>query len=306
MISKEGLIAKFNIIHNNKYDYSKIEYNDWKDKILINCPLHGEFIQRITGHSQGNGCPKCGIELKNSKLTKKGHDYLDLLKLVHGDKYDYSKVVYQGGANAITIICPIHGEFEQNARGHSRGQGCPKCHYETTSLANRDTKESFIEKSIKIHGNKYNYDLVDYVNQMTKVDIVCKIHGAFSQQPNSHLCRKEGCPICGNTAGTWSYTKWEEQGFSSTKFESFKIYVIECWNDTERFFKIGKTFRTIGQRYHAKSDLPYEWRVVYTEQGSARYVCELERELINKHFDVKYIPKIKFRGGEECFSAFRN
>ena len=49
------------------------------------------------------------------------------------------------------------------------------------------TNEEFIEKSIKIHSDKYDYSLVNYINNYTKINIICKEHGVFSQKPNNHL-----------------------------------------------------------------------------------------------------------------------
>lgn len=59
----------------------------------------------------------------------------------------------------------------------------------------RKTKEQFIADSITIHGNKYDYSKVEYINNQTKVCIICPIHGEFWQTPNMHL-RNRGCPIC--------------------------------------------------------------------------------------------------------------
>lgn len=54
----------------------------------------------------------------------------------------------------------------------------------------------FIGKSLSIHGTKYDYSLVRYINNTTKVSIICKKHGVFEQTPHNHLCGN-GCPSCG-------------------------------------------------------------------------------------------------------------
>ena len=112
-------------------------------------------------------------------------------KAVHGNKYNYSKVVYKGCDKKVCIICPIHGEFWQTPYNHiNKGCGCSKC-----KRCKKLTTEEFIERAKKIHGNKYDYSKVEYVNNHTKVCIICPIHGEFWQQPNNHLQGKS-CPKC--------------------------------------------------------------------------------------------------------------
>lgn len=107
----------------------------------------------------------------------------------HGDKYDYSKVVYQGKDKKVLIICPIHGEFLQEANSHMRGIGCPVCSREGRKkprLNTRKTTEQFIEDARKVHGNKYDYFKTEYVDWATKVCITCPEHGDFYIRPSHH------------------------------------------------------------------------------------------------------------------------
>lgn len=59
----------------------------------------------------------------------------------------------------------------------------------------RDTK-SFIEKAIKIHGDKYDYSVVEYKSAKEKIKIICKIHGIFEKSPDEHLSKHQGCQVC--------------------------------------------------------------------------------------------------------------
>ena len=95
-------------------------------------------------------------------------------KKVHGDKYDYSQVNYVKTTIPVTIICPIHGPFTQRPVNHLRGKGCKYC-----GNAVKHTTEEFIEAARKVHGDKYDYSQVEYVNNKTKVKIICPIHGLF-------------------------------------------------------------------------------------------------------------------------------
>jgi len=60
----------------------------------------------------------------------------------------------------------------------------------------RKTTQEFIEEAKKIHKDLYAYSQVQYINNQTKVIIICKIHGQFLQTPIHHIFRKQGCPIC--------------------------------------------------------------------------------------------------------------
>ena len=119
--------------------------------------------------------------------------------LKHGNKYDYSNVPEEVDCREkVEIICKSHGSFFQRAEAHYRGSGCPKCANANRNKNRKLTTEEFIKKSVKVHGTKYDYSLVDYKNSSTKVKIICSIHGVFEQTPLSHYFQKAGCPKCAN------------------------------------------------------------------------------------------------------------
>ena len=124
----------------------------------------------------------------SKKLTQE--EFIKKAKVIHGNKYDYSLVIYKNKRTKVKIICPIHGVFEQRPDKHFSGSGCPFC-----AGNNKRTIEEFIEKARATHGDKYDYSLVAYKNAKTKIIITCKKHGPFLQLPNTHL-RGSGCPKC--------------------------------------------------------------------------------------------------------------
>ena len=130
---------------------------------------------------------------------KTREEFIKEARGTHGDKYDYSKVEYIGALKKVCIICPNpeHGEFWQTPSHHLEGKGCPKCAGDKLRERKTLTKEEFIEKAKEKHGDKYDYSKVKYVNNKTKVCIICPEpeHGEFLQEANSHLQGK-GCPKC--------------------------------------------------------------------------------------------------------------
>lgn len=177
--------------HGERYDYSKSVYTGKIHELTIICPVHGEFSQKAGVHLRGHGCPKCGLVTISEKKRSTLAEFLAHARAVHGDKYDYSCVDYQGSSKRVTIICPEHGPFEQLAADHTyNGSGCPACvgleHYGA---------EEFIRRSREMHGDNYDYANVKYVNARTKVEIICPKHGAFMQPPHHHM-KGVGCPGC--------------------------------------------------------------------------------------------------------------
>jgi len=133
--------------------------------------------------------------------------FIEKAKLIHGETYDYSKVVYVNNKTKVKIICSKHGEFEQTPDSHLGGCGCKRCGYERIAAspnlkppqyvneANRYDTGKFVERAKSVHGGKYGYGLVEYVNTHTKVKITCPDHGEFEQTPNGHLLGR-GCRKC--------------------------------------------------------------------------------------------------------------
>ena len=194
----EEFIEKARRVHGNKYDYSKVEYINNKTKVCIICPEHGEFWQIPNSHLGGKGCHACAnlrISLARKKDTA---SFIMEADSVHKGKYNYSNVEYKDSQTKVCIICPNHGEFWQTPANHLYGIGCPKCGKEKQTLAITSNTEEFIGKARKVHGDKYDYSKVEYINAKTKVCIICPEHGEFWQKPNNHL-NGSGCSKCGGS-----------------------------------------------------------------------------------------------------------
>lgn len=132
-------------------------------------------------------------------IENKTNIFIEKSKEIHGDRYDYSKVKYVNAHTKVCIICKNHGEFFITPNKHLLGQGCAKC------VGRNKSNEEFIKECIEVHGNRYDYSKVEYINVNTKVCIICPIHGEFWQLPNAHL-KGQGCNKC---KGGVRYTKEE-------------------------------------------------------------------------------------------------
>jgi hypothetical protein len=184
-------------LHGDKYDYSLSEYEGWNKKIKVICKIHGIFEQKATNHLNRYGCDKCARDKKKLLID----DFIDKSIKTHNNKYDYSIVNYTNNYTKVKIICKEHGIFEQIPNNHINGRGCIKC-----SGNFKKTNSDFIKESIEIHGNKYDYSEVEYINNNTPIKIICKKHGIFYQSPASHLSQ-HGCPNCKRSKSEWKIEK---------------------------------------------------------------------------------------------------
>jgi len=215
-------IMDFKKIHSDKYDYSLVEYKKANIPVKIKCKTcNNIFEQKPMDHKSGYGCKICS----KSRLLEKNYKRILLkFKETHSNKYNYELVKYTGNRNNIEIICPEHGSFFQTPDGHAQGAGCPKCSKTGLRDLNK-VLEQFKEK----HSDKYDYSLVEYINGLTKVQIIChekncfgKEHGIFLQTPNMHILGS-GCPKCAGLNKTLDEHIFEFKKVHGNKYDYSKV-----------------------------------------------------------------------------------
>lgn len=192
--TREKFLTKAQLIHNNKYDYSKSYFNSLSDKIIIICHTHGEFLQRASHHLSGQNCFKCCKE----NIRNTTDQFITKSKNIHGDKFNYDKTNYIKFNTKVDIVCNIcNTEFKQSPRQHLSGKyNCPNCVKHCCAL----THEEFLFKACKIHNNKYSYEEVIYINNISLIKIFCKSCNIyFLQSPSNHL-RGQGCKKCASNS----------------------------------------------------------------------------------------------------------
>lgn len=211
---RDNFIAKAKIIHaHENIDYSMVEYINNRTPILLidndlrpDGTIYGEFWQMPSNHLKGQSHPdKRGTKISISKKTEQ-EDVIKRFKEVHkGENLDYSQVEYINMHTKVKIIDmdlkpdgEIYGEYWQEPVVHLKGCGHPLKGILKVSLGNLSNNEEFINKAQKIHDTKkYDYSKVNYINNRTKVEIICPIHGSFFITPDNFLQGK-GCQKCGN------------------------------------------------------------------------------------------------------------
>ena len=226
--SNEQYIKEATIEHNGFYSYPRTKYTRSCNKVIITCPIHGDFEQNANAHLRGSGCRLCAIELCRVHFTKSNEQYIKEVTIKHNGFYLYHNTEYKGEKNGrkITITCPIHGDFKQCPGHHLRGDGCPKCASEKVNQFNTKTNEQFIKEATIEHNGFYLYHNTEYKGARTPLTITCPIHGDFEQGAGNHLAG-HGCPKCKSSMGEESVSMYLKN--SQIEYESEKRFK-DCRN----------------------------------------------------------------------------
>ena len=198
-MSTDEFIKKSIEIHGDEYSYEKTVFVNWDTKVIVTCKIHGDFeISPRHFIYRKHGCCKCrGRHISESKMFTKEYFIKKAIE-IHGDKYDYSMVEYNGVDTEVDIACKKHGLFKQTPYNHiNKKCGCPQCKYDNLSNKFRLKYDDLITKIFEKHGNKYSYPNLEneYKNNRSKITVVCPIHGEFKQIAAKHLYGR-GCPYC--------------------------------------------------------------------------------------------------------------
>ena len=200
-------ITKAKSLYGEKYSYENIQYKNCKDKVLITCKEHGDFLVSPDKFIQGQECPLCVKEKKRKKVE---NNFILKLTKIFGDHFDLSKLYYVNKNTPVALICKEHGEFLIKPSCILDTKYCPLCRksekeqkenyiklfkQESTKEKKDKIVQEFLTRAKEIHQGKYDYSKVNYISALKKVCIICPEHGEFWQTPNNHL-KGKGCPKC--------------------------------------------------------------------------------------------------------------
>lgn len=284
-LSHDDFITRAIAMHDHKYDYSKVIVDGANNKVIIICPVHGDFQQRAAGHLSGLGCSLCN---ERQGLTQE--DFVSRSVEIHKGKYTYDHVHYVNINTKVTIICSAHGLFNQTPKEHLRGSGCAICGGKSPVLV-----DDFIVRANKTHNDKYDYAKLVFDGMNSKGIITCSVHGDFAQRLADHV-DGAGCPTCS------LYTRGR---YSSTYFDSYPderdvVAILYLVIVDEQFCKVGITKHSVAQRFgnsQVKTVLKID-----TTLGEA-YIAE--QRVLDKFKNSRYrangLKSRTFAGWTECF-----
>lgn len=283
---------------NGNDDLSQVEYINAGTKIKVVDRVFGEYFVLPYRYLKGCRSKKAACIKIGAAHRLDGESVFNNIKNLHPDLEILPSQVYESTRKSLLVrdkygICSCRISHLLNG------------HKPTIKSAINKT-DYFINQAREVHSDKYDYSFVSYKNSYSKVKILGE-KGVFEQTPSTHL-KGQGCPTTAKESSrgvskSWSYSSWEKRSKKSKRFTGYKVYFIECYDEEtkERFYKIGRTYTSLKNRYVGKK-LPYSYTIIHhIESDSARFICELERYYKNKHKEFIYTPMKKFKGMYECF-----
>lgn len=220
----DDFIVRAKNIHKTPYSYDKFIFVNGRTKGMIICPIHSGFFQAPTIHLRGHGCPKCANEVIANKISLNTEKFIELAKIKHENKYDYSKVHYTKNEREVIITCLIHKyDFLQKPHNHLSGSGCQKCGLNYKYLENKwldKLKISNRQFKIMIGNRRFFADGFD-----PRTNIIYEFNGD-SWHGNPKLFKSEDIhPVNKKTYGEL-YQKTLER---KSKLEAAGYKVISIW-----------------------------------------------------------------------------
>lgn len=296
-LTRESALARATEAHGTKFDYNAFEFVDIKTPGKIGCPAHGSFWMSVLDHVKSKtGCPECSKEVQRERLRFSFVEAVARAKNVHGNVYEYPEQEYRNATTPMTIVCRHHGPFEQSLDSHvHQMSGCPKCF----GSAKRTTAQ-FVEAARAIHGDRFDYSGVEYVNNSTRVKITCQTHGDFWQMPRKHINVGQGCPRCADSVSK-TERKWLARvGVpDDDQHRQVQLEGTRCVADG----KINRTlYEFYGTYWHGdpRRYNPDDLNVKNGRRMGTLYLETLERQqkLKKLGYELKFVWEIDYRAGK--------
>lgn len=255
---QDSFVSTANKVHQNKYDYSKVVFSNREDKVVIICPIHGDFEQVVHNHLSGRGCRKCASKvIGDSQINASWEKFIQNAPIVHNNKYVYDRDKFVAMNKPMHLTCPIHGSFKQIAANHLSGSECPKCALET--VANNKISKS--KKALpglvaSKFGSHYTLKMDTYTGMVKQMKAVCNIHNVeVAVLPTSLVRGRHACPYCSQINNQCLQTS-----------RPTCVYYIKILHEKYgEVFKIGITSKPLTRRF-TKEDFKDRFSVMYQSE----------------------------------------
>ena len=226
IMTREEFLERIDKVHGEKYTFIDLPscINSKTTKVRAVCPIHGEFQVNARQMYRGGGCPLCGYARKGHTYTR--DEYINRAMEVHGGKYSYDNLVYDGHNSDVSVTCKKHGEFVINARYHLRGGKCPSCARELRGVNQRYSYSYVTEKLYEMYGDEFKIltEEKDYVDTYQKIKVLHKKCGAILDKSLHDLFRGRCCKSCTMENTIKKIAKTNTEPFSNVKSRVDKMY----------------------------------------------------------------------------------
>ena len=290
-------------LHGDKYTY----HNDYvcsRTKIRITCIKHNEdFYQLPSAHLQGQGCPLCGAESAVANTTTSDEDFeAKWLSFNKNTKLSYVKNSFTKYHDPVSFFCEEHGEFTTNSGAVFKESVCKLCNKEhNRKLA----EQKFLEKSKRLYPDQFDYSLMEYKDNRSKVTLICRDHGEIQVSVMHHLSELghgSGCIECGKLLmGRWS-PKVLSKDKKYFKTETCRVYLLKI----EDFYKIGITKYPKARYATIEDESGFKVQELGYFESNTFYSSQIEHYLAKVFKSRRFKHDIHFGGYTECYRLGEN
>lgn len=239
--------------HGTKFDYSMAKYVNSVTKVTIKCNICNHVWQVTPNNFLNNytksGCPECKRIKQIGRDNKSTDEIIGEIKLAHGDRLLYDRLVYTNCNTKVVVGCKIHGYFEKWPNDLKNGSGCPRC------SGSKVIPEEFFKEMSKKHTN-FDFSKFVYTSAKTKSTVICSVHGEFLQTPSGLKNAKPnyGCAKC---SAKYQLSTRIANGIirdpkDITEYEKYRKMVWKISNQQfiEHYYKINPANIKRGPKYH--------------------------------------------------------
>ncbi len=295
-IQKELIQSDYSIkiIKDLGQEYTTMNSNKKERHAIFECPFCRSNFRSLTSSIKRSNMASCGCVRKNTKYLKQSDYDLVIIRdtgtkySINGSKNRYRHAIFK---------CVCGNEFEHRVdeikSKKKTNCGCIKKKHTKSKL---NQSEYSLEIIKDIGSKKPN---TNSKNEYRYAIFKCKCGNEFEAMCSSIKCGNT--QSCGCMTAGWKYGEWIKAGTKSNSFDSFKLYVIKCYNDDEIFYKIGKTYKTLKRRFAGYKALPYKYEIISIKTGDGQFISELEHRMHVENKDIRYVPVNKFHGMTECY-----
>ena len=169
VVDTASFVRRVTAMYDGMYDYSKADYKGCGEPVIVGCRTHGDFSVTPVLHIHHRvGCPMCTEAVTGGKKFLGTEGFIERARAVHGNTYNYDKVLYVNIDTKVVITCLVHGDFEQSAWSHiGQRQGCSQC-----NGGFKYTTATWVAKAREVHGDVFDYSKVEYASAHDKVSII--------------------------------------------------------------------------------------------------------------------------------------
>jgi len=307
MKSKEEFKKEIENLYPGIFNIDSLVYSGMNSPVRITHINFGEFEicpKKLLYQNPKRGDMFHTVDFLKKEKQVKIENFLKRAEEVHGDKFTYDMVNYNGHESSISIYCKEHKKhFTQKTKHHLKSNGgCPDCKSDSISRAASQDLPSFIKKAVEIWGDSLDFSKTVYKNNKTKSVFVCRKHGEFTKTPND-IIGGHGCKLCGTSKLGKYNVKNSKNRESLYKEQTAILYLMKIHNSEETFYKVGISISLFDRISNIKSLSKCEVEVIHSVNMTLFEAVNREHTILDQLSKYSYLPKKRFSGYRECLSV---